>query len=300
MDLTLECYRKIIDHLPDGIYIVDRRKQIVYWNHAAEQISGFGKEEVLGRCCSANLLCHLDAGGMNLCSGDCPLSHTIAHGDSSDSEFYLHHKNGHRIPIAARMTPLHDDQGEVIAAVMAFADLSGKAANDERLKELEKLALLDRLTQLANRHYLERELEARLEELRRYAIPFGVMFMDLDNFKHVNDRFGHETGDRVLQFVAGTLSANSRPFDLYGRWGGEEFVGIARNVGCGDLKQMGQRLRRLVEKSFLFLDKRRLQVTISIGATLATETDSIATLIQRADSLMYQSKTAGKNRLTFG
>jgi len=298
MDLTLEAYRKIIDTLPEGLYIVDRRKNIILWNQAAEQISGFNQEEVMGRSCADNLLCHLDTSGVNLCRSDCPLSLTIAHGTSSDTEIYLHHKNGHRVPISARITALRDDEGEVIGGVMAFSDLSGKADNDLRLKELEKLALLDRLTQIANRHYLERELEARLEELRRYGIPFGVMFMDIDDFKHVNDRYGHDAGDRVLQFVAGTFSSNSRPFDLYGRWGGEEFVGIARNVTGADLKQMGQRLRKLVEKSFLLIDRVKLQVTISIGATLATDTDSITTLIQRADALMYQSKAAGKNRLT--
>lgn len=143
-------------------------------------------------------------------------------------------------------------------------------------------------------------MEARLEERGRYGIPFGVMFMDIDDFKTVNDCYGHDTGDRVLQFVARTLNANSRPFDLYGRWGGEEFVGIARNVTPADLKQMGQRLRKLVERSFLVVEDRRLQVTISIGATLATDCDTIESLIHRSDALMYQSKAAGKNRLTFG
>jgi diguanylate cyclase (GGDEF)-like protein/PAS domain S-box-containing protein len=300
MDLTLQAYRSIIDSLPEGIYVVDRRKSIIYWNEAAERISGFSSIEVLGRRCAANLLCHLDAEGVDLCNAECPVSNAIDRGHSSESEFYLHHKNGHRVPISARMKPLQNEEGEVVGAVMAFSDLSSKAADQQRLKELEKLALLDRLTQLANRHYLERELDARLEELRRYGIPFGVMFMDIDNFKQVNDRFGHEVGDRVLQFVAGTFNVNSRPFDLYGRWGGEEFVGVARNVSCSDLKQMGQRLRKLVEKSFLLQDEIKLQITISVGATLATESDSIASLIQRADSLMYQSKAAGRNRLTFG
>ncbi|HBG05242.1 MAG: diguanylate cyclase [Geobacteraceae bacterium GWC2_58_44] len=297
---NLETYRKIIDTLPDGLYIVDQRRNIVYWNHAAERISGFSQEEVIGSSCSDNLLCHLDSAGLNICQASCPLADTMAHGSARAAEIYLHHKNGHRVPISAHITPLTDDAGEVIGGVMAFSDLSGRNDNELRLKELEKLALLDRLTQLANRHYLERELEARLEERLRYGVPFGVMFMDIDDFKRVNDRYGHDTGDRVLQYVAGTFSANSRPFDLYGRWGGEEFVGIARNVTGTDLKQMGQRLRRLAEKSFLLIDRNKLQVTISLGATLATDGDSITTLIQRADALMYQSKSAGKNRLTFG
>lgn len=300
MDLSRESYQNIIDNLPYGLYIVDKERRIVYWNQAAERISGFSSDEVIGKYCADNILCHLDDAGTNLCQGNCPLAATIDQGTPHDTEIYLHHKNGHRVPVSVRITPLTDDAGKLIGAVEIFSDLSSRAANELRLKELEKLALLDALTQLANRHYLERELEARIEEMSRYGIPFGVMFMDIDDFKRVNDRYGHDTGDRVLQFVAGTLSANSRPFDLYGRWGGEEFVGIARNITVSDLKHMAQRLRKLVEKSFLLAGSEKLRVTISIGATLARETDTITTLMQRADALMYQSKGAGKNRLTLG
>ncbi len=300
MHLNENSYKKIIDDLRDGLYIVDRDRRIVFWNRAAEQISGFTAEEVVGKHCADNILCHVADSGINLCCGECPLGETIETGDAHDAEVFLHHKNGHRVPVSVRVTPLADEQGNIIGAVEIFSDSSKSTANSLRLQELEKLALLDGLTQLANRRYLERELEARLEEMSRYGIPFGVLFMDIDDFKRVNDKYGHETGDRVLQFVAGTLSANSRPFDLYGRWGGEEFVGVVRNVSPANLKHMGQRLRRLVEKSFLLEAGGKLRVTISIGATMALHDDSLHSLLQRADTLMYQSKGAGKNKLTMG
>lgn len=301
MDLSNKSYKKIIDDLRDGLYIVDRNRRIVFWNHAAEAISGFSSQEVVGQQCADNLLCHVDDSGVNLCCGDCPMGAAIDSGKPHDAEIFLHHKNGHRVPVFVRITPLVDDEGNIIGAVEMFSDNSNTAANTVRLEELEKLALLDALTQLANRRYLEREIEARLEEMSRYDIPFGVLFMDIDDFKQVNDLYGHDTGDRVLKFVAGTLSANSRPFDLYGRWGGEEFVGIVRNVNPANLKHMGQRLRRLVEKSFLVGDDGvKLRVTISIGATMALPDDTIHSLLQRADTLMYQSKRAGKNRITMG
>ncbi|WP_136525160.1 sensor domain-containing diguanylate cyclase [Geomonas ferrireducens] len=300
MHLSSASYLKIIEELRDGLYIVDMNRRIVFWNHAAERISGYGADEVVGKPCADNILCHVDDIGLNLCCSECPLATTIESGTPHEARVFLHHKNGHRLPVLVRVVPLTDDDGKVIGGVEMFSDDSFTAANEMRLQELEKLALLDGLTQLANRRYLDRELEARLEELNRYDIPFGVLFMDLDDFKCINDRYGHDTGDRVLQFVAGTLSANSRPFDLYGRWGGEEFVGIVRNVTAANLKHMGQRLRKLVEKSFLLVDDVHLRVTISIGATMALKTDTLQTLLQRSDSLMYQSKTSGKNRLSIG
>lgn len=299
MDLSIDSYRKIIESIPDGLYIVDANKKVAYWNQAAELISGFTAAEVLGQNCSDNLLCHVDEGGTSLCHEHCPFMDAIANG-TFNGEVFLRHKDGHRVPVSVNVTTLRDDGGKVVGEVMIFNDISSKATIDLRLKELETLALLDKLTHLANRHYLERELESHLEELERYGISFGVIFMDIDNFKAVNDTFRHDVGDRVLQFVARTLQANSRPFDLYGRWGGEEFVGLARSVGAADLKQIAQRLRRLVEKSFLMVEGERLHVTISLGATLAHENDTLASLMQRADMLMYRSKREGKNRLTIG
>jgi diguanylate cyclase (GGDEF)-like protein len=100
--------------------------------------------------------------------------------------------------------------------------------------------------------------------------------------------------------VAKTLSTTARPYDLFGRWGGEEFVGVIRNVDLQGLKIIGERCRNLVEHTSIELGSNRQQVTISIGATMAQPGDDLTTLIGRADHLMYQSKDAGRNRLTLG
>jgi diguanylate cyclase (GGDEF)-like protein len=169
-----------------------------------------------------------------------------------------------------------------------------------RVNELEKLTLLDNLTQLANRNYLEREIQSRFEEKKRLNVPFGILFIDIDHFKKINDRYGHDVGDEVLKFVANTLVANSRPFDLYGRWGGEEFIGIIRNINAKKLELLGNRVRTLVEHSYIIHENEKLYVTISLGATLVKKHDTIDSLIKRADMLMYKSKAAGRNCLTIG
>jgi diguanylate cyclase (GGDEF)-like protein len=167
-----------------------------------------------------------------------------------------------------------------------------------RIKELEKLALLDNLTQLANRNYIEREAQNRFEEKKRFNIPFGILFIDIDHFKKVNDAYGHDIGDEVLRFVANTFVSNSRPFDLYGRWGGEEFIGLIRNVTGKELEMLGNRLRSLVENSYIVHGRETIKITISIGATLVKENDTMDSLIKRADTLLYKSKTEGRNRFT--
>lgn len=300
MSYEIDSYERIVENLHDGLYFVDRDRVITYWNKAAEQISGFTANEVVGKSCSDNILTHVDSDGNNLCTGMCPLAATIADGKPREAEVYMHHKDGHRIPVSVRVSALTDRDGYIIGGVELFTDISNQAANDLRVKELEKLALLDNLTQLANRNYIEREIQSRFEEKKRFNVPFGILFIDIDHFKKYNDIYGHPAGDEVLNFVANTFVANTRPFDIYGRWGGEEFIGIIRNINGKDLELLGNRLRSLTENSYIIHENEKLYVTISIGATLANENDTIHTLIKRADTLMYKSKAAGRNCLTIG
>ena len=247
----------VLENLHDGLYCTDTHRVITFWNHAAERITGYPAAEVLGRSCAANILVHVDTDGRSLCRGLCPLAMTMADCVGREAEVFLRHRDGHRVPVLVRTGPLKDRAGQVVGGVELFTDLSNILANNSRVRELEQLALLDTLTQLANRAYLQREIEARFEEMRRYGIPFGLLFMDIDFFKRFNDTYGHDVGDAVLKLVANTFTANSRAFDVYGRWGGEEFVGVIRSIDAEDLVVLGNRMRVLVNQSFLMHDEAR-------------------------------------------
>ena len=300
MTLDKNAYQRIIENLNDGLYFVDNNRVITYWNKAAERITGFSAKEVIGTSCGDNILTHVNEQGQLLCSEKCPLAHTLADGTMREAQVWLHHKKGHRVPVLVRVNQITDQDGRVTGGIELFTDISAFEANALRVKELEKLAFLDHLTGLANRSYIERELAARFGEKERYNLPFGVLFMDIDHFKRFNDQFGHDAGDDVLKFLAGTFTANTRPFDLYGRWGGEEFIGIIRNVGPSTLEKMGNRIRTLVESAYLVRGTEKHHVTISIGAAVANAADTMDSLIKRADMLLYKSKEAGRNRLTIG
>lgn len=297
---TEKSYKRILDNLHDGLYFVDSQRRITYWNKGAERITGFLAEEVVGKCCRDNILTHVDGEGRPLCFDGCPLAGTLGDGADREAEVYLHHKDGHRIPVLVRISSLRGDDGSLLGGIELFTDISSLEMNTLRIRELEKLALLDTLTQLPNRVYLQRELRACFDEYQRHQVPFGLLFLDIDHFKRVNDVYGHDTGDKILKFVSTTFVANSRPFDVYGRWGGEEFLGIIRNVGADVLAMIGNRIRVLIEHSYLVHQNQKLSVNISLGATLARDDDDIETLIKRADTLLYKSKNSGRNRLTLG
>lgn len=291
-------HHELLDNLFDAVYYVDFQRHIQFWNKAAEQITGFSRDEVVNRPCSDDILVHVDSTGNSLCKSGCPLHATLLDGQIREVEAFLHHKLGHRVPVAIRICPLRDDTGAIVGAVELFCNNSQMQDVAQRMKELEELALLDSLTRLANRRYLETTLAQRCSEMDRYQWPCGVLLLDIDHFKTINDGYGHLVGDEMLCMVAQTLLANSRSFDLIGRWGGEEFVAILRNIGGRDLYAIAEKFRRLVEESFISVGGVKLKVTLSVGVTQLNRGDTAKTALHRVDQLMYASKQAGRNCTT--
>lgn len=300
MKIDLTTYKNILDKLLyEGIYITDCDRKIMYWNKGAERITGYKSSEVIGKHCWDNILMHVNDRGDQICKGICPLAKTVLDGQNREAHVYLHHKDGHRIPIKVRVEPLIDSKGQsIMGAVEIFSDSISQMGIEQRIQELEKMSLIDQLTQIGNRRYLAMNLQSRHYEMQRYGWPFGVLFVDIDHFKKINDRYGHAIGDKVLKMVADTLKYNLRSFDLLGRWGGEEFIAIAVNVDKNLLSSIAHRMLVLVEQSILILGSDNIRVTVSIGATLAEPEDTVETLLERADDLMYQSKADGRNRVT--
>lgn len=292
-----EFYKKLLDEFYDGVYFVDRDRVITYWNRGAERISGFTADEVVGRRCMDNILMHVDGKGQLLCQGGCPLSYTIEDGISRQTEIYLHHKQGFRVPVSVRVSPLRDAGGGIIGAVEVFSDNSPQAPLLERIAQFERLSYVDPLTELPNRRFAEIVLTSRHEELKRYGWKFGILFVDIDHFKAVNDTYGHVRGDEVLKMVGTTLLRSVRSFDVVGRWGGEEFLAIIANVDHAEIHAFAERMRTLVEHSQL-PGERPVRVTVSIGATIARDGDAVEDLVRRADELLYRSKREGRNRVT--
>jgi diguanylate cyclase (GGDEF)-like protein/PAS domain S-box-containing protein len=291
-------FKHVVDGLPDGIYFTDRDRRIIYWNRAAEAISGYTAREVLGKRCSDNFLMHVDESGCQLCEGDCPLSHTLAEGLPHRADVYLHHKSGHRVPVEVRVRPIWGGNGEVVGAMEIFNDNSRQKALRERAKELARFAFLDPASQVGNRSYLEQQLSQHLDQFSTFGAPFGIVLADLDKFKDVNDTYGHAAGDAVLATIAKTMSNCLRASDVVGRWGGDEFMAILAGVTQPFLANVSEKLRRLVAQSPVPVDDRRIQVTISVGAAMVAPGDSPDSLLKRADRQLYASKQSGRNRVS--
>lgn len=168
---------------------------------------------------------------------------------------------------------------------------------------LSTMALADPLTELSNRRAMEWELPRQIQNARSYSTPLSLIMLDVDYFKSVNDNYGHQVGDRVLQLLAARLQHNLRLQDTLFRYGGEEFVIALSQTNFQEAKNVATRLKCLVSDQPFNIDGTlALQITISLGLGFLNAEDDIKgeTLLRRADENLLRAKTSGRNRVFSG
>ena len=161
-------------------------------------------------------------------------------------------------------------------------------------KRIEELSVTDKLTGLYNRLKLDEVLTMRIAEFKRYKTEFSIILIDIDDFKKINDTYGHDVGDYVLKTVAKTLKENTRTTDVVGRWGGEEFVVVCENTNLDEIYILAEHLRVIIsEINFDMVGNK----TVSLGIAQFKENDTISSVFKRADKRLYNAKTTGKNKV---
>ena len=290
-------HQRLLDNLSDGVYFVDRARTITYWNHGAEQLTGYPACDVVGRRCFEDLLNHVDAQGEGLCTGRCPLVATIEDGADHVAEVWLRHRDGSRRPVRVRTSPIREADGSIAGAVEIFDDASLLIAARRQADAARRDALVDELTGLPNRRFFNMMLAARAEDLVRYGTRFTALIADIDHFKAVNDTFGHTVGDRLLAAIGSTLQGAVREGDFVARWGGEEFAVLAQHVDTAAAWELGERLRALVATTVAREGSRECMATVSVGGAIATAGEPTIDTLVRADRALYAAKTAGRNRV---
>ncbi|MCX6081258.1 MAG: PAS domain S-box protein, partial [Chloroflexi bacterium] len=218
-----------------------------------------------------------------------------------DFEMRMKHKDGHWVWIHDRgrlITRTKD--GKPLMMFGTHTDITERKAANEKIQllnaELEKLVVTDALTQINNRRYfMQRGVEEILRE-NRSNHPLVLLMMDLDEFKKINDAYGHAVGDLVLQQVATVLSSNIREIDILGRIGGEEFAVLLPNTSLEDAALLAERMRQSIENTPAVILGQAVKITVSIGvAEFKDEMTSISALLRNADAAMYQAKHSGRN-----
>jgi diguanylate cyclase (GGDEF)-like protein/PAS domain S-box-containing protein len=287
-------YKALIDQANDAIVIVDANThQVLYTNPAFLTRLGYTHEE-------ARSLTLTDIFADGAASPENVLARLV----DADAQMALNLqqrcKSGSMIDTEVRCNALDVDGRDVLAFVTHDVSLRRKAEQQliENQQRLDKMAHHDQLTGLPNRHYLTAFLPDAIEEAKAANTMLGVVFLDLDRFKHINDTRGHETGDKLLQEVAARLRTCVRESDVVIRMGGDEFVVVFRNVKNYD--EVTQGAARIVEalNKPMVIDRHQLQTTGSVGVSLYPRDGAdMIELLKHSDTAMYQAKDRGRNNV---
>lgn len=278
----------VFKHTAEGVMITDVEGEILAVNPAFTRITGYAREEVLGR--RPNIL----RSGMHSAEFYAEFWSKLQEEGGWQGEIYNRKKSGEIYPEWLTVNVACDEQGRILSYVAVFTDMSRLVQTEKRLVYL---AHHDTLTGLPNRLLFQDRLEQSLVQSRRTLAPFSLIFIDLDRFKQINDSLGHEFGDIVLKEVACRLASSVREMDTVARLGGDEFVIIAPGLaGVADLQRVCDKVIEAVGQ-VIEVDEHQLFVGASLGcACYPDHGQSETELLKHADAAMYRAKAAGGNR----
>ncbi len=286
--------QQLLNSLPDGVVFIDNRSKILRWNRGAERLTGLTQSAVEQRSWSSALLKLEDVDGRRLCKHQDPIIRAIDGGIPCRQRLAIVTRSGQVTPVELLVTPVVDRQGTTLGALLLLRDISPETSLARQCENLQQRATLDPLTGVANRaefdHMHERFIQAHMET----GLPCSLIVCDIDYFKQVNDRHGHQAGDQAIQTLAALLKNHCEKGDFVARYGGEEFVLLFADCDNVAAAQRAEHIRR--EFSELPLPELAGgQLTASFGVTELQAGDSPVTMFRRADRALLQAKEMGRN-----
>jgi diguanylate cyclase (GGDEF)-like protein/PAS domain S-box-containing protein len=293
-------FRRVLDTISDGVYVTTEEREIVYWSAGAERITGYSADDVVGKHCYDNVLVHTDLNGKQLCFDGCPLEDCIEHGiERTVTEVFLKSRDGRRLAVYVKTATF--EEGGHTYGVEVFGELESVAGRElaAQVQELSDSSVTDELSGLFNRRYFDASLEQRFALFKRLGQRYGVLHLDIDEFKAINDSLGHKAGDDAIRFISTVLSSGARKMDVVSRYGGDEFAVVCSLSTANELEAYGTRLLTMVRDShFAVAEDAGMRLSLSAGGTLVGSGDSDErSALERADAAMYTAKRAGRDRL---
>ncbi|MGA2985325.1 MAG: diguanylate cyclase [Terriglobia bacterium] len=290
-----EVFRAALESLQTGACIVDRDRKISFWNDGAERITGYLRQEVLGRFCGEILLIKFHENKTALCEHSCPLVAAMRDGKARESRVYLHHKSGYAVPVSLRAVPIRDAHGHVIGAVESFVE---RPCASSRRRPESDLAIghgLDAVTQLPDYPFTESHLVSLIKFASEHVIPFGLLCVQLDHLHALRATHGLDAAEAIMNVIAHTLRNGLDPLDFVGRWSEDQFLAIIANCSEVDLLTTAERLKRLARSSEIAWWGDPLSATVSVGGTVLRPGEPIEALLGRAGNALQQADAKGGN-----
>lgn len=282
--------------IADGVITTNQQGKVTFMNPVAEQMTGWASDEASGRPIEQVMVLRREHSRLEVIN---PVRVALQENRTVEmvADALLVSRSGTEHPIEDSAAPILNAQGEVLGAVLVFHPVG---ATRQLALQMTHLARHDPLTGLPNRLLLLDRITEAFGHAQRTGASFAVLFLDLDQFKAINDTLGHHRGDLLLQQIARRLEAVLRSTDTVSRQGGDEFVVLLTDVPSPEqLQSTVDRILQEIRKPYV-LDDQELVCTFSIGVALYPQDGvEVHTLIQHADAAMYQAKRQGRNRSHF-
>ncbi|TEB09656.1 EAL domain-containing protein [Pelotomaculum propionicicum] len=296
----------IIEFLPDATFVIDKDRKVIAWNKAIEEMTGVAKKDILGKGGYAH--------GKTFYHKPKPILIDLVFEDNNEIKEFYHYVerkgntyfaefyvpsvfNGMGANLWASASPLLDEKNNIVGAIETIRDITERKHLE---KQLQYLATHDALTNIANRYSMTEALKRAVAKAKR-GEKSAFLFIDLDNFKLVNDSLGHAAGDNLLVTLTNILKNNLREGDLLARFGGDEFCVLLEGASLREAEIVAEKLRRAVDQDELYLDMHKccLNLSISIGVVMVDGSLDAQKVLSYADNALYTSKESGRNRVTF-
>ena len=283
----LQLLFQAIEQMHEMVQITDTDGNIIYVNPAAEKATQYSKEELIGT--NNRLL----KSGEHSNKFYKKFWKNILSGEIYQNVFVNKRKDGSLYYDEKIISPLKDEDGNIHHFVSTSRDITQRISLE---KKLQKLATRDSLTGAYNRYKMATLIEEEIKRAKRYGENFSLLMLDIDKFKNVNDTYGHDVGDYILQELSRIVLKTIRKTDSFGRWGGEEFMLLAPHTNAEQAVELAQKIRKNIEEhSFMHVKK----VTLSIGVTQYKKDEKEKALLKRVDQALYEAKANGRNQVVF-
>jgi len=292
-----EVYRAALENLPTGVCLVDREGKILLWNDGAERITGYMRQDVLGRSSKEDFLCHADSESNELTGPAAPLATALLEGKGTDAQVSLRHKSGHRVPVRLRTVAIRDAHGHITGAAECFDESMAVAEWDRRQNKLAEYGCLDNASGTLNHSLVHTYIRESLVTFAEHGIPFSVLCIEIDHLEDLKARHGPGAMAAVLRTAGQTLEHSLRPGDAMGRWNENEFLSVVQECSAEEAIKVGERLRKMVSGTKIEWWGDRLPVTVTIGGTGAKAGDSVETIVARAEKAWRASQKQGGDRV---
>ena len=279
--IDAELLKDLLDYVEDGVCLLDLTNHILYWNHGAEQITGYLAQEVAGRHCSEELALCSDCEGAALSDGVCPLARVKQDGKPREAVIYVRHRAGYRLPVRMRAHAILDDGGQVAGVVEVFARAYARGRTE--LARAARHRGHDALTGVLNRDYGEMRLRHELEVMETFGVTLAWLRVELEHGEELRQHFGHGMVDAAMRMIAHTIDANLNSLDMLALWDETSFRVMVRHAVEPGVAELARKLALMVSASEVEWWGEGRKIGVRVASVTAQAGDTAGSLEQRID-----------------